>query len=75
MVGVAAGSGQSGNHMEELEPRTFVSELNWSADTMLLGAAIDDCVAIFDMKKILAQMPSYGHPGGPVNNQIMAGQL
>ena len=31
----------------------MVQELNWSADTMLLGAAIHDCVAIFDMNKIL----------------------
>ena len=41
MMGMAPGSGQSGNHIDEqYAQRAMVQELSWSADTMLLGAAI-----------------------------------
>lgn len=41
----------------------MVQELNWSADTMLLGAAISDYMAIFDMNKILQRTPALALPG------------
>ena len=51
---MAAGSGQSGNNpMDENYAQKSMEELNWSSDSMFLGAAIQDYVAIFDMRKIL----------------------
>jgi len=38
---------------EPYAQQKMVQELNWSADTMILGAAISDYLAIFDMNKIL----------------------
>ena len=56
---MAPGSGQSGNPLEEqyAQRTTMVQDLNWSSDSTLLGAAIQDYVAIFDMSKILARTP------------------
>jgi len=61
MMGMAPGSGQSGNPMDEqYAQRMSVQDLNWSPDTMLLGAAINDYVGIFDMSKILQRVPMLG---------------
>ena len=58
-MGMAPGSGQSGNHhvVDEQYQSSLVQELNWSHDAMLLGAAIQDYVAVFDMSKILQRVP------------------
>ena len=52
MMGIAPGSGQSGNQDEQGQPMV-VQELSWSPDTKLLGAALNDYVGIFDMSKVL----------------------
>ena len=55
---MAPGSGQSGHPIDENDTqKTMVWELNWSADTKLLAAAISDHVAILDMSKILQRTP------------------
>lgn len=50
IMGMAAGSGQSGNPLDE--QKTMVQELNWSQDMTFLCAVINDCIAIIDMRKI-----------------------
>ena len=55
LMGVAApGSGQSANHpLEEgNEQRDCLNDLTWSNDSQMLGAAISDYIAIFDMNKL-----------------------
>ena len=65
MVGIAPGSGQSGNPIEDHQwSQNMVQELTWSADTMILGAAIHDYVAIFDMNKIFPRAFPVGIAGG-----------
>jgi len=74
MVGIAPGSGQSGNPIEEQQwSQNMVQELTWSPDTMLLGAAIHDYVAIFDMGKIVPRAFQTGVAGAANGTSI--GQL
>ena len=49
----AAGSGQSGHHAEDASSsKAMVSEVNWSHDGALLAAAIQDYIAIFEIRKL-----------------------
>ena len=50
----AAGSGQSGHHGEDASGnKAMVQEVNWSHDGNLLAAAIQDFIAIFEIRKLL----------------------
>ena len=50
----AAGSGQSGHHGEDASGnKAMVSEVNWSHDGVLLAAAIQDYIAIFEIRKLM----------------------
>lgn len=50
----AAGSGQSGHHAEDASScKAMVSEVNWSHDGVLLAAAIQDYIAIFEIRKLM----------------------
>ena len=50
----AAGSGQSGHNAEDASSlKAMVSEVNWSHDGALLAAAIQDYIAIFEIRKLM----------------------
>ena len=50
----AAGSGQSGHNAEDAtNTKALVSEVNWSHDGLLLAAAIQDFIAIFEIRKLM----------------------
>ena len=50
----AAGSGQSGHNADDASTiKAMVSEVNWSHDGVLLAAAIQDYIAIFEIRKLI----------------------
>jgi hypothetical protein len=54
-MGMAAATGQSGHHGEDAAgSKAKVSEVNWSHDGVLLAAAIQDYIAIFEIRKLMS---------------------
>lgn len=65
------GQGYQPGQTSQLGPKAVISEVNWSHDGMLLAAAIQDYIAVFDIRKMNSPVSTVKQQSTPHQKQAL----